>query len=56
MPMSLDKNPPTSAILRLLNILHELNANLDDVLAEKKRHGQAQRRASVSICEHKAYS
>jgi len=36
MPMSLDKNPPTSAILRLLNILHELNANLDDVLAEKK--------------------
>lgn len=36
MPMSLDKNPTTSAILRLLNILHELNANLDDVLAEKK--------------------
>ncbi|KAI9878236.1 MAG: Ubiquitin fusion degradation protein 4 [Pleopsidium flavum] len=36
MPMSLDKNPTTSAILRLLNIMHELNANPDDVLAENK--------------------
>ena len=36
MPLSLDKNPTTSAILRLLNILHELNANLDDVLGENK--------------------
>jgi len=36
MPASLDKNPTTSAILRLLNILHELNANLDVVMAEKK--------------------
>lgn len=35
-PASLDKHPATSSILRLLNILHELNANLDDVLAENK--------------------
>ncbi|KAI9702904.1 MAG: Ubiquitin fusion degradation protein 4 [Candelina mexicana] len=36
LPLSLDKNPTTSAILRLLNILHALNANLDDVLTENK--------------------
>ncbi|KAF2136462.1 uncharacterized protein K452DRAFT_302736 [Aplosporella prunicola CBS 121167] len=35
-PQSLNKNPTTSIILRLLSILHELNANLDDVLSEKK--------------------
>jgi E3 ubiquitin-protein ligase TRIP12 len=35
-PASLDKHPATSTILRLLNILHALNANLDDVLAENK--------------------
>ena len=32
MPISLHEHPATSTILRLLNILHELNANLDDVL------------------------
>ena len=36
MPSSLHKNPATSTILRLLNILHELNANLDDVLDERR--------------------
>ena len=36
MPLSLDKHPATSTILRLLNILHELNANLDDVLDDQK--------------------
>lgn len=35
-PASLDKHPATSSILRLLNILHALNVNLDDVLAENK--------------------
>lgn len=35
-PASLDKHPATSSILRLLNILHALNANLDDVLTENK--------------------
>lgn len=35
-PASLDKHPATSSILRLLNILHALNANLDDVVAENK--------------------
>ncbi|KAH6679452.1 hypothetical protein B0J14DRAFT_580793 [Halenospora varia] len=35
-PASLDKHPATSSILRLLDILHALNANLDDVLAENK--------------------
>ncbi|TWU75027.1 Ubiquitin fusion degradation protein 4 [Metarhizium rileyi] len=33
-PASLAKNPTTASILRLLNILHELNANIEDVLAE----------------------
>ena len=32
LPLSLHENPATSKILRLLNILHEMNANLDDVL------------------------
>lgn len=31
-PASLAKNPTTTSILRLLNILHELNANIEDVL------------------------
>lgn len=31
---SLDEHPATSNILRLLNILHELNANIDDILDE----------------------
>lgn len=31
---SLDEHPATSNILRLLNILHELNANIDDILEE----------------------
>ncbi|KYK60645.1 HECT-domain-containing protein [Drechmeria coniospora] len=35
-PASLAKNPTTSTILRLLNILHELNANIEDVLAENR--------------------
>lgn len=34
MPGSLHQHPETSTILQLLNILHELNANLDDVLDE----------------------
>ncbi|KAK2594683.1 Ubiquitin fusion degradation protein 4 [Conoideocrella luteorostrata] len=33
---SLAKNPTTASILRLLNILHELNANTEDVLAENR--------------------
>ena len=36
MPLSLDKHPATSTILRLLNILHELNANLEDILDDQK--------------------
>ncbi|KAI9847487.1 MAG: Ubiquitin fusion degradation protein 4 [Sclerophora amabilis] len=36
LPISLDKNPTTSTIFRLLNILHALNSNLDDVLIEEK--------------------
>lgn len=34
LPNSLNGNSETSIILRLLNILHELNAHLDDVLGE----------------------
>ncbi|KAK5124884.1 hypothetical protein LTR85_001074 [Meristemomyces frigidus] len=36
LPPSLNKHPVTSGILRLMSILHDLNANLDDVLAENK--------------------
>lgn len=36
MPTSLHEHPATSIILCLLNILHDLNANLDDVLDESK--------------------
>lgn len=36
LPPSLDKHPQTSGILRLMSILHDLNNNLDDVLAEHK--------------------
>ncbi|KAI1842044.1 hypothetical protein JX266_011799 [Neoarthrinium moseri] len=35
-PASLANYPTTSSILRLLRILHDLNANLDDVLVENK--------------------
>lgn len=37
LPPSLDKHPVTSNILRLMSILHHLNLNLDDVLAETKK-------------------
>lgn len=36
LPLSLHEHPTTSKILRLLNILHEMNANLDDVLDDSK--------------------
>lgn len=36
LPSSLHKNTVTSSILRLLAILHELNANLDDVLDDER--------------------
>lgn len=35
-PASLAKNPTTTSILRLLNILHELNANIEDVLIDQR--------------------
>ncbi|KAG6008900.1 hypothetical protein E4U21_003712 [Claviceps maximensis] len=37
-PASLTKNPTTASILRLLNILHELNANIEDVLSEHRNN------------------
>ena len=36
LPLSLHEHQATSKILRLLNILHEMNANLDDVLDDSK--------------------
>ncbi|KAF2764739.1 hypothetical protein EJ03DRAFT_331581 [Teratosphaeria nubilosa] len=36
LPPSLSEHPVTSGILRLMSILHDLNNNLDDVLAENK--------------------
>ncbi|KAF3761765.1 hypothetical protein M406DRAFT_266412 [Cryphonectria parasitica EP155] len=35
-PASLAKHPTTASILRLLKILHNLNANIDDVIVENK--------------------
>ncbi|KAH7151710.1 hypothetical protein B0J13DRAFT_247047 [Dactylonectria estremocensis] len=35
-PASLAKHPTTASILRLLNILHDLNSNIEDVLAEQQ--------------------
>ncbi|RNJ61136.1 Ubiquitin-protein ligase [Verticillium nonalfalfae] len=35
-PSSLAKHPATASILRLLNLLHDLNSNVDDVLVENK--------------------
>ena len=37
LPESLHKNPQTSKILRLLNIFHEMNANLDDVMDDNDK-------------------
>lgn len=37
-PPSLAKNPTTASILRLLNILHELNENIEDVLVTNDQH------------------
>jgi E3 ubiquitin-protein ligase TRIP12 len=36
MPASLNQHPITSGILRLLSILHGLNAHLDDILSDNK--------------------
>ncbi|KAI5866199.1 hypothetical protein GGS23DRAFT_555948 [Durotheca rogersii] len=35
-PASLSNNPTTASILRLLKILHDLNANIDDIMVENK--------------------
>ncbi|CAI6331682.1 unnamed protein product [Periconia digitata] len=40
MPGSLDKHPATSGILRLLGILHDLNANLDDLITDHREQLQ----------------
>lgn len=35
-PASIARNPTTASILQLLSLLHTLNANIDDLLSEKK--------------------
>ncbi|KAI1416613.1 HECT-domain-containing protein [Hypoxylon sp. FL1857] len=35
-PASLANNPTAASILRLLNILHDLNSNIDDIMVENK--------------------
>ncbi|KAI1178387.1 HECT-domain-containing protein [Nemania sp. FL0916] len=37
-PGSLANHPTTASILRLLNILHDLNANIDDIMVENKNN------------------
>jgi E3 ubiquitin-protein ligase TRIP12 len=39
-PASLSDNPTTGSILQLLSILHGLNSNIDDVLADHKEGGK----------------
>lgn len=36
LPPSLSQHPVTASILRLMSILHEMNANLDDVVVDKQ--------------------
>ncbi|KAL4896144.1 hypothetical protein BDV59DRAFT_172143 [Aspergillus ambiguus] len=36
MPASLNQDPVTGSILQLLRVLHEMNATLDDIIAESK--------------------
>ncbi|KAJ5776250.1 uncharacterized protein N7511_001261 [Penicillium nucicola] len=36
MPASLDKDKTTASILRLLRVLHEMNATIDDILTDNK--------------------
>ncbi|KAF1953048.1 hypothetical protein CC80DRAFT_165147 [Byssothecium circinans] len=36
LPVSLDRHPVTSGILRLLSILHNLNSNLDDIISDNR--------------------
>lgn len=36
MPSSLSKDPTTASILRLLRVLHEMNATIDDILTETR--------------------
>ncbi|KAK2784285.1 Ubiquitin fusion degradation protein 4 [Onygenales sp. PD_12] len=36
MPESLSKNPTTASILQLLGVLHDINSQLDDILAESE--------------------
>ncbi|KAI0152718.1 E3 ubiquitin-protein ligase UPL3 [Xylariaceae sp. FL1272] len=37
-PASLAKHPTTTSILRLLKILHDLNANIEDIMVENKNN------------------
>ncbi|KAI0450941.1 HECT-domain-containing protein [Xylaria acuta] len=37
-PASLANHPTTASILRLLDILHDLNANIDDIMVENKNN------------------
>jgi len=47
-PASLAKNPTTTSILRLLNILHELNANIEDVLIDQRNTAAGLHREPLS--------
>jgi E3 ubiquitin-protein ligase TRIP12 len=38
MPASLNKDATTASILRLLRVLHEMNATIDDILTETRDH------------------
>ncbi|ODH12981.1 hypothetical protein ACO22_07722 [Paracoccidioides brasiliensis] len=40
MPESLSKNPTTASILKLLGVLHRINAQLDDILAESRHQNR----------------
>ncbi|KAG9546143.1 hypothetical protein KCU97_g21091, partial [Aureobasidium melanogenum] len=39
LPPSLSQHPATAAILRLMSTLHDMNANLEDIIAEEQSNG-----------------
>ncbi|THV68812.1 hypothetical protein D6D28_06379 [Aureobasidium pullulans] len=39
LPPSISQHPATAAILRLMSTLHDMNANLEDIIADDQRNG-----------------
>ncbi len=55
-PGSLAKHPTTASILRLLKKLHDLNANIDDVIVENKETIKVNVEPLSQFVNHQAHS